>query len=355
MGKKDAPAAPDYTGAATAQGESSKELATQQTWANRPTVSTPWGSQSWSATPGVDPSTGQQVTQWQQNIKLSPEQQAALDSQMRIQQGRSGAAEGLLGQATEAFNTPMDWSNLPDAGQVGNDFRQQAQDAVTAYREPMQQRRQGQLETQLANMGLSRGSEAWDNEMQTLRDQFARDDLAAIESGRAEAQYGLGQAAAQTQQRQQAIAEGGLERSQRLNELNALLTGQQVSNPSMPSFNQAAGAQAPNYMQAAGQAGQAAADIYGANMQNASSTTAGLGSLAMAAAYMWSDERLKTDLVKLGTLKNGVEVWSYRYLWGSARHVGVLAQQAARHVPEAVLRHWSGFFAVDYRAVLRGA
>jgi hypothetical protein len=112
MGGKSQPA-PDYTGAAEKQGQSSKENIAMQTWANRPQLNTPWGSQTWGATGGYDPSSGTPVTQWTSNINLTPEQQSALDAQQRIQQGRSGAAETLLGQATGSFQTPFNWGALP--------------------------------------------------------------------------------------------------------------------------------------------------------------------------------------------------------------------------------------------------
>jgi hypothetical protein len=50
-----------------------------QNYANRPTINTPWGSQSWQTQAGIDPSTGQSVTQWTQNTNLTPQSQAALD------------------------------------------------------------------------------------------------------------------------------------------------------------------------------------------------------------------------------------------------------------------------------------
>lgn len=119
MGSKKAPAAPDYTGAAERQAQSSERVTNQQTWANRPTINTPWGQQSWNTQAVTDPATGQQVTEWTQNLTLSPEQQAALDSQMAIQQGRSEGAQTLLGQAVGNFQRPMDWNSLPQrAGQM---------------------------------------------------------------------------------------------------------------------------------------------------------------------------------------------------------------------------------------------
>ena len=74
-GKGSAPPPPDYTGAANAQSAASKEIATQQTCANRPTMNTPWGQMAWSQAAGTDPSTGQAVTNWTGDLSLTPEQQ----------------------------------------------------------------------------------------------------------------------------------------------------------------------------------------------------------------------------------------------------------------------------------------
>mgnify|MGYP003636783075 CR=1 FL=1 len=113
MGKKSTPAAPDYTGAAEATAESSRELATANTTANRPTQITPWGTSSWASSAGRDPSTGLPVTNWTQNLELSGQQQEALDSQMAVQAGRSDLAEGLIGRAGAELQNPMDWNGMP--------------------------------------------------------------------------------------------------------------------------------------------------------------------------------------------------------------------------------------------------
>src|SRR3990172_3716783 len=117
MGKKSAPAPPDYASIAQQQAGASQEQTAQQNWANRPTVNTPWGSQTWNASSTIDPSTGKPVTSWEQNIQLSPQQQQALDSQMAIQQGRSQGAQSLLNQSISAFQNPIDYGSLPQGAQ----------------------------------------------------------------------------------------------------------------------------------------------------------------------------------------------------------------------------------------------
>src|SRR5574341_2322298 len=45
------PATPDYTGAAIAQGQAAQGLTQEQTYANRPDITTPWGTVQWTPPP----------------------------------------------------------------------------------------------------------------------------------------------------------------------------------------------------------------------------------------------------------------------------------------------------------------
>lgn len=120
MGSKSkAPPPPDYTGAALAQAQASKENLNIQNFANRPTINTPWGSETWSTNATTDPATGQQVTAWTQNTTLNPSLQRALDSQIGIQQGRSNLANAFLGRVGEEYSQPFDWQGLPSLTSAG--------------------------------------------------------------------------------------------------------------------------------------------------------------------------------------------------------------------------------------------
>lgn len=114
MGGKSSPAPPDYRGAALEQAQASKEVTNIQNYANRPVINTPFGSQSWETRAITDPATGQEVTQWTQNTQLAPQLQAALDSQMAVQQGRSDLAQGFMQNVANSYQNPFDWQNLPD-------------------------------------------------------------------------------------------------------------------------------------------------------------------------------------------------------------------------------------------------
>jgi hypothetical protein len=61
-----------------------------------------------------------------------------------------------------------------------------------------------------------------------------------------------------------------------------------------------------------------------------------------------SDVRLKTDVVRVGQLDNGVALYRFRYLWSSDIYVGVLAQEVLPIVPYAVIVGEDGFMRVNY-------
>lgn len=79
-----------------------------------------------------------------------------------------------------------------------------------------------------------------------------------------------------------------------------------------------------------------------------------IGGLAMAATSLFSDERLKEDITKVGKTDDGLNIFTYRYKGGGPVHMGVMAQEVEKKHPEAVTRHSSGYRMVDY-GLLGGA
>ena len=109
-------------------------------------------------------------------------------------------------------------------------------------------------------------------------------------------------------------------------------------------------AQAPNMMQAATNQYSAAADAYNAEQARQQQFMRGLFGLGGAAisAIPWSDYRLKQRFRREGTLADGTPVYSFEYLWGSPRQLGVMAQD----VPHAArLEVRTGLLKVDYSAL----
>ena len=425
-----APPAPDYTGAAQAQSKSSVETTNMANYANRPTINTPYGGQNWTTEAVTDPATGQQVTKWTQNTTLAPQSQAALDSQLAMQQGRSDIANRLMPQAEAAVTNPIDYSSMSPAGttptasnfqslgaapQLNTDFQQNTptydkayvqdlQNQALEYMRPDQEHQQELMASKLANQGITAGSEAYNTAMRQMADQQSRDKYNALNTAMSQGsqmfnnqlaannqnmnamnfgnaalsqQQGLNQNVAQfnntnaqnvfaqqqnianyqNQLRQQQIAEAQQRQLQPLNNINALLTGQQVGMPQMPSFNANQAAQPVNYLGAAQAQGNY--NMQNQSMQNASANSqmGGLSSMlgtAAGAAMMFSDKRLKTNIKKLMDITlNGKSLgwYRYQYLGSSAWYEGVMAHEVKKVKPEAVTRHANGYDMVDYSLI----
>jgi hypothetical protein len=222
---------------------------------------------------------------WTMTMTLPEEMQKALESQQRLASGRSMAAEDLLGNVTnDLSNYNQFWGELPGMGDPAT-ARQRAEDAIyqraTSRLDPMWGQRQSQTETQLANQGLTPGSTAYNNAMQNFN--LGRND--AYQTAMNEAIMGGGSEATRQQQqelqaRQQGISEGYQQQYGGMNALNALLGGQQVGMPSMPSFMGAGQAQTPNYF-AGGQAQyQGALNQFGAGQAQLQNLMGGAAAMA---------------------------------------------------------------------------
>lgn len=216
----------------------------------------------------------------------------------------------------------------------GQRYYDQAGNAVMEQfnrrQEPAFQEQQAQLDATLRARGVKPGDAAYDNELNKLRTQQsdarqqamsqatqmagqeasrmfgmdqgsrqqqfqealqgaglsnqARQQLAAeqLQFGQAGFGQALQQANYQNTLRQQQIAEEMQRRGFSLNEINALISGQQVGMPSMPGFNQANRAETTQYMQAAQnqyQADKDAADAANAMTGQLLSSAAGFASI----------------------------------------------------------------------------
>jgi hypothetical protein len=66
------------------------------------------------------------------------------------------------------------------------------------------------------------------------------------------------------------------------------------------------------------------------------------------AAFL-SDARLKRDIALVARRSDGLGIYTYKYLWSDAVHVGVMAQEVALIHPAAVVRdELTGYLAVNY-------
>ena len=70
----------------------------------------------------------------------------------------------------------------------------------------------------------------------------------------------------------------------------------------------------------------------------------------LGAAALMSDRRVKEDITQIGTLDNGLPVYTFRYKGGDTIHMGVMAQDVEQVNPDAVLEI-GGIKHVNYGAL----
>jgi len=292
-GKGKAPRAPDYTAAAEATAQGNLEAARVAAKANRVSQFTPWGnliyeqagesgfdqagydramqnyqqqlsqfnsqpqggSNYWNPLGGVggfaSPSnmrapvapdrnafvTNSDPDVWKDTQTLSTVEQEKLNLNNNLELGLLGTAQKGLFGVDEALSRGFNWDALP-AAQIN--AGQTAQDAIMARLNPQFAQSEESLRTRLINQGVSPGSQAWDNEFRNFtqgkNDAYSQAALQGIDVGQ--------------RARQQAIQEQAFGRTEGLNMVNALRTGNQVQNP--------------NFINTPQQATTAGADLLGA-------------------------------------------------------------------------------------------
>jgi len=244
VGKKSA-SPTDVAGAARETGQEARWLAREQTAANRPNQYNPWGSTTWERTvvPGTENDTVPQYD-WTQRETLNPQLQASLNSQFAQQAGRSKLAQSLLPQLQQDMGTPVNWDQYGDV--IGFDPTQQRQAAEdAAYQRsvnrlnPQFESQANELEISLRNKGLRPGDQAYDSAMasfgRTKNDAYEQARLGATTEGRSETQLGMETNQLANSLRSQQIQEDLYKRGYTLEQINALMQGQEIegSSPSM--------------------------------------------------------------------------------------------------------------------------
>jgi hypothetical protein len=376
---KNDPVAPDYKATAEEQAQQSKNLAALQARLNRADVNTPgysvdwteqteanpeydqlkqaweqnrltnaagtWGAknssladfEAFAAQQGISPTN---TTGWEQEITLSPEQQAIYEAQSATALGRQKLAQSLLPQATDALGKNINYAALPAAGgslsarnlqteldysglsglSSGDESRNRAEQAIygraTSRLDPQWQEQESELRTRLYNQGLREGDAAFDAEMRKFgtakTDAYQTAMTEAITGGGAEASRTFGMDLARRQQevgeeqaaaefmnraaaqglsqdqaisayqnalRQNALEEEQGKRVQSINEMNALQSGQQVSIPGIQNASTASAGETPNLLGAAGSQYAANLQQYGIDQAQLNQLLASLGGL----------------------------------------------------------------------------
>lgn len=331
------PPPPDYAGAATAQGVANKEAALASSRLNNPNVVNPYGTQTW--TEGATDDARPTMTQ-----TLSPEQQALYDQSVQTKQqlgqlGTQGATalQGIVGKQ-------FDLSGAPAAPGNAQATRDSVINAMMSRVNEDYDSQSDQANSDLIAAGHRPGSKGYDAKM-ALIDRGRNDARQqAIIAGGAEAQRDFGM---DTQARKDSIAELLAQRNVPLNEITALMSGSQVSNPfAVPGASQSSNIQPAPVFNAAMQKSGYDTDVWNAERASSNAMTSGLFQLGAMGAMAMSDRRLKSNIKRIGTHPLGIGIYEYD-IFGE-RDVGVMADEVMAVKPEAIARHPSGFLMVNY-------
>lgn len=346
MGKSQptAPPAPDPVKTAEAQQTMNQNTATTQQLLNMINQVTPDGSLTYNQTGtnsfvGADGKT-YTVPQFTATQSLSPTGQKLLDTTNVTKQNLADAGVTASNTINSVLGKPVDLSN--DA------VEQRLFELGSARLTPQFQRDENALRTQLINAGIRPGTEAWNTEMTRLS-QNKNDALNQLVLGG----------------RQQSISEILTERNQPLNEITALMSGSQVSQPGFTNTpqSQVAGvdyagmvrdkynAENQQYQAQMSQNNAAMGGMFGLG----GTLAGGLMKMATPAApmFLFSDRRAKKDIRRVGTLDNGLPVYLYTYKGDDTPQIGLMADEVEMIAPHAVMTGADGLKRVNYAEAVR--
>lgn len=263
-----------------------------------------------------------------QTTSLTPEQQAIFDQTQAAELNLASLANEQSAAIRELLNTEFVYGN--------QDVENWINDLASQRILPQQEQARNQLATRLKNQGIQEGSAAWNAEMQRLSNANTDQMNQLALTGR-----------------QQAFSEALAQRNQPINEITALLSGSQVSNPAQMSGATPqtsvggvdySGLVQQNYQNQLGAYQSQMGGIGGlfGSVLGAAGQAGGFGAL-----FGMSDRRLKTNIKRIGKTAGGHNVYSYNYVWGGPEYIGVMAHE----VPHAAYKHPSGYLMVNYAEV----
>jgi len=285
------PAAPDPKTTSAAQTGMNQKTALYQSQLNNVNQVTPYGNETFTqagGTPGDANGNGAVAPTWTSNITLSPAQQKLLDNQQSLQAQQQGIAGTALKQAGVNQASPYSLGGVPQLASASNiaDAEAAGTKDVMRLMQPQMTQNDELLQSQLANQGVTQGSEAYDHAIQQRQlannAAYSQAALTGVQAGQALQQEALSN-------NQQGVANYTQQYNAPINEYQALQNGVQVQNPSFapPQNNTLA---PTNYLSAVQNAYQGQLNAYNANVSSQNSQTAGLfglGGNALMAAALW--------------------------------------------------------------------
>ena len=268
--KPSPPPAPDYRGAAVAQGQANIDAARATAKLGNPSFINPLGRRDVDFRPGDEVF----ITD-----TLTPLGQTRLDQEQRIGTQLGGIAEQGLTEVGKTLGGPFDLGQVSDiTTQPTVAGRDAISNAILAREQPLLDAQRQATQTDLLVRGHNPGGIAFEGAMNQLDRKENDLRLASIlaAGGEQSRLYGL-----QAGERGRGIQEQAFLRSLPLSEVNALRTGNQ---PMLPQFQgyQGATIAPPNILGATGMEHQAAMNTYNQKMAQAGNTMSGLFGLGSA-------------------------------------------------------------------------
>lgn len=256
-GKSSPPPAPDYSGAAVATAQGNKDAAIASQQGSMVNQNTPYGSLNYSQR-GL---TAQGNPTYQADYNLSPVGQKLLDYGNQSALDLGSLQNASAGRVANTFSQPQDTQSV-------NDIYNKSYALNTSRLDPQWDQNTKANDNKLANQGIMPGSEAYDNEMRTFNE------------GKNDAYNQAQQSAIATMPQTYQLSTA--QRNQPLNELNALRTGSQVTNPQFSQQPGMANVGGPNYLGAAQSQYGGALNGYNAQVGQQNSFMNGLFGLGAA-------------------------------------------------------------------------
>lgn len=280
----------------------------------------------------TDPYTGQtyQVPRFSVTTTLSPEQQA-------IKTQQDGASLNLATLGNDLSGTLGD--HLRGNFTIGNESTEaRLFDLGRARLDPLFAQRDEDLRSRLASQGIKAGSAAYDREMALLGQNQNDAYNQLLLTGRG-----------------QAVNEQLTEDNQRIQQISALMSGGQVSQPMFstnlgvaPMATTDNGSIIANY-------DNARMNAWEQNQSSLGGLFGGLGGLfyggansAMNGILALSDKRAKEDVEKIAETEDGIGIFKFKYKGSPKTEIGLLAQDVAKTKPHAVAQGADGLLRVDY-------
>ena len=329
MGKSSPPEPPDPR--ETSAASTSTNVGTAIANANLGNVNqiTPEGTLTYDQTDMFtwnDPYTGEsyEIPRYTATQTLSPDQAALRSTNMETMGNLAGIGRDQSARIGELLGTNVDLSNDAVEGRLMELGRKRLDPALAD--------RRAANESDLLNRGIRPGSDAYDHAMKNLY-QGENDAYNQLLLG------GRGQS----------VQEILTSRNQPINEISALLSQSQVSQPNFIPTDQpkipttdVAGLINNEYDQRLG--------IWKQQQAQQQSLLGGL--FGLGSSLIMSDERLKDDIKEIGETKDGQPLYSYHYKGDDTPQLGLMAQDVKKRNPDAVVTMPSGYMAVDYDKAL---